>query len=192
MVEAKLIDFIDEKIYLHKVNGVKIAVHKNKLLIEDLEYVEKTTGVSTKGKDKPIKFKDAIGRKFNFPFDAVNTWSVCTRELNLLSQTASDVFYKGMEHMIKGAFSHVADLGSHVADGQYDLFGPEGEIIMPSIWESVIEPGWEITMHMWPIAEPSQSPPEQNAIAGGTAPRSDKAGLQNLAVSGQPASSVQQ
>ena len=30
-----------------------------------------------KEKDKPIKFKDAIGRKFNLPFDVCNTWSVC-------------------------------------------------------------------------------------------------------------------
>ena len=29
-----------------------------------------------KEKDKPIKFKDAIGRRFNFPFDVCNTWSV--------------------------------------------------------------------------------------------------------------------
>ncbi len=29
-----------------------------------------------KEKDKPVKFKDAIGRRFNFPFDVCNTWSV--------------------------------------------------------------------------------------------------------------------
>ncbi|CAF9938039.1 hypothetical protein IMSHALPRED_000641 [Imshaugia aleurites] len=100
-----------------------------------------------KEKDKPIKFKDAIGRRFNFPFDVCNTWS-------------------GMEYLIKEAFLHVADLGPHVADGHYDLLGPKDEIIMPSIWESVIEPGWEITMHMWPIPEP---PPEGDALAGGMA-----------------------
>ena len=59
--------------------------------------------------------------------------------------------------MIKEAFLHVADLGPRVADGHYDLLGPKDEIIMPSIWESVIEPGWEITMHMWPIPEPLPS-----------------------------------
>ena len=53
-----------------------------------------------------------------------------------------------MEYLIKEAFLHMADLGPHVADGQYDLLGPKGEILLPSIWESVIEPGWEITMHM--------------------------------------------
>ena len=71
-----------------------------------------------------------------------------------------------MEYLIKEAFLHVAELGPHVADGHYDLLGPKDEIIMPSIWESVIEPGWEITMHMWPIPEP---PPAGDDSAGGMA-----------------------
>ena len=29
-----------------------------------------------KEKDKPLKFQDAIGRKFSFPFHLCNTWSV--------------------------------------------------------------------------------------------------------------------
>ena len=58
--------------------------------------------------------------------------------------------------MIKEAFLHVADLGLHVVDGEYDLIGPKDEVIMPSIWESVIEPGWEIKMHLWAIPEPQE------------------------------------
>lgn len=46
-----------------------------------------------KEKDKPIKFKDAIGRRFNFPFHLVNTWSVCTLEPRPLFQTASDAVF---------------------------------------------------------------------------------------------------
>ena len=72
----------------------------------------------------------------------------------MYGQIASDRFFQGMEHLIKEAFLHVADLIPYVADGQYDLLGPKDERIMPSTWESVIEPGWEITMHMWPIPEP--------------------------------------
>ena len=86
-----------------------------------------------------------------------------------------------MEYLIKEAFLHVADLGPHVADGQYDLLGPKDEIIMPSIWESVIEPGWEVTMHMWPIPaplvdivimEPGQPPPPPGGklVDGGILP----------------------
>ena len=43
----------DGKIHLHKLNGVKIAVPVVKMAIEDLEYVEKVTGVSLDD-DKPL------------------------------------------------------------------------------------------------------------------------------------------
>ncbi|KAL2837505.1 hypothetical protein BJY01DRAFT_251410 [Aspergillus pseudoustus] len=85
-------------------------------------------------KKKPIKFKDALGRKFSFPFDLCCTW-------------------KGMEELIKQAFLHIEVIGPHVAEGHYDLIGPNGDIILPQVWETVLEPDWNITMHMWPIPE---------------------------------------
>ncbi|KAF4585460.1 kinetoplast-associated protein KAP [Ophiocordyceps camponoti-floridani] len=79
-----------------------------------------------------INFKDAVGRKFNFPFALVKTWP-------------------GMEELIKQAFLHVEIIGPHVQEGHYDLTGPNGEIILPSIWEKVIQPDWNISMTMWPV-----------------------------------------
>lgn len=58
-----------------------------------------------------------------------------------------------MEYLIKEAFIHIEGIGPHVADGHYDLLGPHGEIILPHVWETVIEPDWTITMHMWPMPE---------------------------------------
>ncbi|KAL8962708.1 MAG: hypothetical protein Q9193_000926 [Seirophora villosa] len=89
---------------------------------------------------KPIRFKDAVGRKFSFPFHLCNTW-------------------EGMEDLIRQAFLHVEVIGPHVADGHYDLVGPNGEIILPQVWETMIEPDWVITMHMWPMPEPPPPPP---------------------------------
>ncbi|CEJ57536.1 hypothetical protein PMG11_06226 [Penicillium brasilianum] len=85
-------------------------------------------------KKKPIKFKDAVGRKFSFPFELCATW-------------------QGMEDLIKQAFLHIEVIGPHVAEGHYDLVGPNGDIILPQVWETVVEPDWTITMHMWPIPE---------------------------------------
>ncbi|KAF2769566.1 hypothetical protein EJ03DRAFT_254556, partial [Teratosphaeria nubilosa] len=68
-----------------------------------------------------IKLKDAVGRKFSFPWHLCNTW-------------------KGMERLIKQAFLHVNVIGEHVQQGHYDLTGPEGEIILPQDWESTIQP----------------------------------------------------
>ncbi|KAE8348769.1 hypothetical protein BDV28DRAFT_142754 [Aspergillus coremiiformis] len=90
-------------------------------------------------KKKPIKFKDAVGRKFSFPFDLCCTW-------------------QGMEELIRQAFLHIEVIGSHVVEGHYDLIGPNGDIILPQVWETVIEPDWTITMHMWPIPEKPKTP----------------------------------
>lgn len=68
-----------------------------------------------------------------------------------------------MEYLIKEAFLHVDVYGVHVANGEYDLVGPHDEIIMKHVWEVVIQPGWEISMHMWPIPEP---PPEEALVDG--------------------------
>lgn len=70
-----------------------------------------------------------------------------------------------MEELIKQAFLHVAVIGPHVAEGHYDLIGPNGEIILPQLWETMVEPDWLITMHMWNMPEPPSK-----ANTGETAP----------------------
>lgn len=65
-----------------------------------------------------------------------------------------------MEELIKQAFAHIEVIGPHVAEGHYDLIGPDSDIILPQVWETVVEPDWSITMHMWPIPEkPKEDPP---------------------------------
>ncbi|KAJ9645171.1 hypothetical protein H2199_003176 [Coniosporium tulheliwenetii] len=91
---------------------------------------------------KPIRFKDAVGRKFSFPWHLCKTW-------------------RGMEELIKQAFLHVEGLGPRVQEGQYDLVGPDGEIILPQVWETVVQPDWQISMMMWPMAEPKKEKKEE-------------------------------
>jgi len=64
-----------------------------------------------------------------------------------------------MEELIRQAFLHVEGLGPHVLEGHYDLIGPKGDIILPRVWETIIQPGWDISMHMWPMPEPPKPPP---------------------------------
>ncbi|KAK0641160.1 hypothetical protein B0T16DRAFT_419321 [Cercophora newfieldiana] len=80
----------------------------------------------------PIKFKDAIGRKFTFPFHLVQTWT-------------------GIEELIQQAFLHVEIVGPQVQEGHYDLIGPDGEILLPPVWERLVQPDWSVNMHMWPM-----------------------------------------
>ena len=67
-----------------------------------------------------------------------------------------------MEDLIRQAFLHVDVIGPHVAEGHYDLIGPGNEIILPGVWETVVEPDWTITMHMWPMPEAA---PDEAVIA---------------------------
>ncbi|KAK4125413.1 hypothetical protein N657DRAFT_631728 [Parathielavia appendiculata] len=83
-------------------------------------------------KKPPIKFKGAVGRKFSFPFHLCQTWP-------------------GMEELIKRAFLDIDIIGPHIQEGHYYLIGPHGESILPAVWEEVVQPGWAITMHMWPL-----------------------------------------
>ncbi|KAI0144008.1 hypothetical protein F4776DRAFT_610228 [Hypoxylon sp. NC0597] len=53
-------------------------------------------------KKLPIRFKDAVGRKYIFPWEKANTWA-------------------GMERLIRSCFAHVDVIGPHVNAGHYDL-----------------------------------------------------------------------
>ncbi|PHH84162.1 hypothetical protein CDD83_2373 [Cordyceps sp. RAO-2017] len=117
-----------------------------------------------KSEKGPIKFKDAVGRKFSFPFHLCNTW-------------------QGMEELIKQAFLHVDVIGPHVQEGHYDLIGPNGDIILPSVWEKTVEPEWSISMTMWPVEKmpplgPKMPPPPRGRGQGpGMPPPPPMAGI---------------
>ncbi|KAF7958159.1 hypothetical protein EAE96_003721 [Botrytis aclada] len=84
---------------------------------------------------KPIKLKDAVGRRFSFPYHRCETWV-------------------GITELIKAAFLHVDIIGPHVSEGHYDIMNPAGEVILPQLWQDHVQPGWEISMSMWPIPGP--------------------------------------
>ncbi|KAF7549480.1 hypothetical protein G7Z17_g6360 [Cylindrodendrum hubeiense] len=110
----------------------------------------------------PLRFKDAVGRKYSFPFDMVQTWA-------------------GMEELIKQAFLQVDVLGPHVQEGHYDLIGPDGEIILPQVWERLVQPDWAVTMTMWPMDKLPPLGPQQPHMRHGAPPPP-----QNFWPGGQP------
>ncbi|PVI02300.1 hypothetical protein DM02DRAFT_523112 [Periconia macrospinosa] len=76
-----------------------------------------------------LNFQDAVGRKFVFPWRLCSTW-------------------KSMEGLIKSAFLEEYVYSPHVQEGLYDLVNQNGELIMPQRWETMVQPGWTITMSM--------------------------------------------
>lgn len=110
----------------------------------------------TDGSELPIRFTDAVWRKFNFPFHLCRTWQVCGRESLFLGWlgypwlTARSWWMWGMEELIQAAFLNVDPLRDQVMKGHYNLIDPNGEIILPEVWEKVITPGSSVVMEMWP------------------------------------------
>ncbi|QSZ28654.1 hypothetical protein DSL72_003153 [Monilinia vaccinii-corymbosi] len=90
---------------------------------------------------RPIKLKDAVGRQFSFPYHRCETWT-------------------GIEELIKAIFVHVEVVGPHVNGGHYDIINAAGEVILPQLWGDHVQPGWEVSMKMWPMPTPKpRSPP---------------------------------
>lgn len=52
-----------------------------------------------------------------------------------------------MEELIRQSFMRVGVLGPYIGNENYDLLDPGGEIILPQVWEDMVEPGWTVTMH---------------------------------------------
>lgn len=98
-----------------------------------------TAGMA-KRKNEAIRLRDALGRRFHFPYERVRTWA-------------------GISSLISKAFEHIEPFGRLVDAEHYDLVGPMGQIILPGVWEEEIEPGWAVTMHMWPMKEHNEPPP---------------------------------
>lgn len=65
-----------------------------------------------------------------------------------------------MQDLINAAVMRIStnNVKKRILKDEYDLFGPEGEIIMPKYWDALIEPGFTITMHMWNDSEPEAAP----------------------------------
>ncbi|KAK4165555.1 hypothetical protein QBC43DRAFT_208366, partial [Cladorrhinum sp. PSN259] len=89
---------------------------------------------SLKTSERPLKFKDAVGRKYTFPFALCNNWD-------------------GINDLIKKAFIDMDVIGPHVQAGHFDLLNESGTIILPECWNSTARPGMSITMHMWPVGK---------------------------------------
>jgi hypothetical protein len=73
---------------------------------------------------------------------------------------------QSMENMIVQAHQGF-DAAELVQQRRYDLIGPSGEVIMPQLWDSTVEPGLDITLKPWPTLEeayPEPPPPELEVV----------------------------
>ncbi|KAI1367916.1 hypothetical protein F5Y08DRAFT_297303 [Xylaria arbuscula] len=99
---------------------------------------------STEDVVQMVNFKDAVGRKFELPFQLIRDWA-------------------GMEKIIKQMFLHVEVIGPHVQAGHYDLLNSRGNIVLPALWELSVKPTDSFYMEMWPMDLP-QSVPQRRPV----------------------------
>lgn len=45
-------------------------------------------------------------------------------------------------------------LPRRVETGDFDLIGPDGHIILPSVWEELVQPGWTVTLSLREVLKP--------------------------------------
>ncbi|KAK3323324.1 hypothetical protein B0T19DRAFT_201514 [Cercophora scortea] len=83
-----------------------------------------------------IIFTNDRGQRYPVPYAFCQTW-------------------EEMEKLIRQSHAHVSEANKkNIIDRKYDLVGPAGEIILPELWAGLVQPGWEVTMKMWPEAKP--------------------------------------
>jgi chemotaxis protein histidine kinase CheA len=129
---------------LEEVTKAKEESEKKK---KELEETIKKNAPAPDATKAPIRFKDAVGRKFSFPWARCKTW-------------------KDMQALIDQAFQQMDDVSEHVRAGHYDLTGPDGEIILPQVWDTMVQPDWEVNMHLWPLPEDPKKKKEEKPKEG--------------------------
>ncbi|KAK4186784.1 hypothetical protein QBC35DRAFT_254503 [Podospora australis] len=86
--------------------------------------------------NQTIVFTNTLGRRFQIPFSSCKTWEDMSKLVRESYQDDSD---------------DVVDQGRYdeIINGRYDLLSPDGQIILQSLWEKLVKPGWEVKMQMW-------------------------------------------
>jgi len=56
------------------------------------------------------------------------------------------VFTRGMSKNVE----------SEIEKGRYDITGPDGKIILPTFWEQLVQPGWQVTHSLWAPGDKKQ------------------------------------
>ncbi|KAL9627859.1 MAG: hypothetical protein Q9164_007466, partial [Protoblastenia rupestris] len=74
---------------------------------------------------------------------------------------------QAIDGLIRALFQDMGDIGIAVFKGHYDLMNPHDEVISPHSWETLLQPGWTITMRMWPIHVPEGKLDVDHDSAGG-------------------------
>lgn len=77
-----------------------------------------------------------------------------------------------MSKAIEQLYGHLPQ-NDQVGTGNYEVFGPSGEIILPAFWESFVLPGWEVMLKLRQVKMANQSLKAEATIVDETKPQSE-------------------
>ncbi|KAK3899676.1 hypothetical protein C8A05DRAFT_36702, partial [Staphylotrichum tortipilum] len=77
---------------------------------------------------------DSSGKRFSFPFTLARTWAE-------------------FEDLLRQSFTRADSVPREVREGRFDLVDPDGSVIIPSVWDLSVRPGWSVTMRLWKSRE---------------------------------------
>jgi Ubiquitin-like domain len=61
-----------------------------------------------------------------------------------------------MQHIIEQSFLNIEGLGSRISKGEYDLVNSDGAVIIPHLWENLVEPDMLVTLQIWSLPSPQK------------------------------------
>lgn len=153
---------LQEQVHLEALSAEDLSLTKSdppKSLIND-EFATKERDLQANFETSKvrsfIRLETEKGRSYNFPFHLCRTWDVSYLPHVTLGCRVLTRIAQGMERLIKQSFKNAPNLAASVAALEYDLLDPNGDIILPQVWESVVQPNWTMRVKLWPPPNSSQ------------------------------------
>lgn len=84
-IKQQVLQNAEESVLKSLANGAAEEELKNQLREEYKKRAEEECAKSASNADLPVKFKDAVGRKFSFPFHLARKWKVSPGHLTPIS-----------------------------------------------------------------------------------------------------------
>ena len=185
------VDAMIQRITSHQVEYYKLQEQNRNLELElrferAKEQIRQETLDSLKAhqdreaESKPLTLKDCLGRRFSLPMQACRSWQVSAQSSRIMgicyehdNRMLNNRHQQTMRSLITSSFLHTDALSPQIAQGSYDLLGPSGDIILPEVWESMVQPGWVVELRLRPhpdaareIFSPAVATPRSSAQGG--------------------------
>lgn len=72
-----------------------------------------------------------------------------TSRASELQRTIVNTQSQGFENLLRQSLARADSLPREVKEGRFDLVAPDGSVILSTIWDYSVRPGWSVTIRLW-------------------------------------------